>query len=237
MGALLVLGGAWFYARAEAAAIPPAEEAPADAEAAAVVSDGGEEVAWSCGSGSWSESPSSSPLLLLTTGRSGWVDVCMRAYLVESSDEGDLYRLAVTAYWTTEDGYAVGPWDRVDAEASGPVTIEVSSSVDFGDSDVVTSLGFSAEQCETGVEGSGMWDEGWVVELADGRPGTLPDVMSEEGTSSTGAWWTIDLPSQADVTGHTLEMTLPPGSEPEFELVVSSSDGSVTATSPAVSGG
>ncbi len=236
LAALGVLGGVWFYARGEAATIPQAEAPPADPEVAAVVSDGGEEVWQACGGTRWTESPRSSALLLLTTGRSGWVDACMRAYLVESSDEGDLYRLAVTAYWTTEGGYAVAPWEQADAEPAGPVKIEVSSTVDFGDSDLITSLGFSKAACEVGVEESALWNEGWVVELEDGCPGILPDVMSEEGTSTSGAWWTIDLPSDADVTGHTLEMTLPSGSEPGFEFVISDAGGSVIATGPGESG-
>ncbi|WNM23286.1 hypothetical protein RN607_08120 [Demequina capsici] len=237
---LLVLVGAWALARHESS-LPPAEEAsPADGEAPAVIAADGTEVTWSCVGSQWDEGWSRS-WLALEGARTGWVDACMRAYLVTSdaggdgdagAAGGDTYRIAVTAYWTTRGGYAVAPWQSVDAVPAGPVTVEITSGADGVASSLMTA-GFSVQPCGEGETAQRTWLEGWDLLLTDGCPGPLPDVVSEEGVDVDRAYWVVDRPSDADITVHTWQVTLPAGQEPRLSLQLSSPAGYTRAGEPA----
>ncbi|MDN4473746.1 hypothetical protein [Demequina zhanjiangensis] len=220
---IVVAAVLWWFARGAAAELPEPEARPADPEVAVIVRDDATEVWMACASSSWDEPVESHGVLLLETARSGWYDACVRAY-----KDGDAFAFAVTAFWTTEGGYAVWPGTQVDAPVPGPVTLEVSSSITEAGSESMIS-GTARVACEPGVE-YGDWYEGWT-ELDDGLCNdSLGGITSEMGYDGTRAWWIMDRPSAADVTVHVWEMTLPAGSDPEFTFTVSDANGYVTVT-------
>ncbi len=238
IAAIVIAGGAWWFARSDVARLPETESRPSDdaVETELVVPDTGDLVWAACASSSWSESPQGHGMLMLETASSGGYDACVHAYRVPDA-AGETYRFAATTYWTTEDGYAIWPWEVVDDATRGDVTVEIASSVEADPSvDGPMAIPVAVVPCEP--EAAGLqasmdgWVEGWTVLGGDQCADTLGVALAEQGNGGDRAWWTFDRPSVADTAVLIWQVTFPEGSEPEFTFSVSSPSGAVTATTP-----
>ncbi|WP_156165512.1 hypothetical protein [Demequina rhizosphaerae] len=216
---LLVAAAGWFAARALVGAVPEAEAPPMDPElGVARAGFDGERVGGGCLRGSWYEPPVRYAILDVQVAASGAVHACVEVYRQDDLDpSADYYEAAITAYWTTTDGWSLPMRVAVDAPAAGPTTLSLSSSephlsnVFLADATVLAPC-TGEEELQPQPIG-----RGWVLDSWCYGDGALES--REDGDTAT---WVVEDQSALDATVHTLAIKVAEGSRPLFTFALES---------------